>query len=63
MGGGRQEPGHVTEAVVSGHSPALLMFDVVEPVCSRGLDAYRRTWLEQFFPWHGRRRAGSIWST
>jgi ketosteroid isomerase-like protein len=41
------------EAVVSAHSPALLMFDVVGPVCVRGLDAYRRTWLEQFFPWHG----------
>jgi len=29
------------------------MFDVVEPVRLQGLDAYRRTWLEQFFAWHG----------
>lgn len=41
------------DAVVSRHSADLLMFDVVEPVRLQGLDAYRRTWLEQFFPWHG----------
>ena len=41
------------DAVLSGHSRELLMFDAVGPVRLRGLDAYRRTWVEQFFPWHG----------
>ena len=41
------------DAVVSRHSADLLMFDVVEPIRLQGLEAYRRTWLEQFFPWHG----------
>jgi ketosteroid isomerase-like protein len=41
------------DAVVSRHSADLLMFDVVEPARLQGLDAYRRSWLEQFFPWHG----------
>jgi ketosteroid isomerase-like protein len=40
------------DAVLSRHAPDLLMFDVVGPVRLQGLDAYRRTWLEQFFPWH-----------
>jgi ketosteroid isomerase-like protein len=41
------------DAVLTGHSPELLLFDVVGPVRLEGLDAYRRTWVEQFFPWHG----------
>jgi ketosteroid isomerase-like protein len=41
------------DAVLRRHAPELLMFDVVGPVRLRGLDAYRRTWIEQFFPWHG----------
>lgn len=41
------------EAVLRHHSPDLLMFDVVGPVRLQGLEAYRKTWLEQFFPWHG----------
>jgi len=41
------------DAVLSRHAPELLMFDVVGPVRLQGLDAYRRTWLDQFFPWHG----------
>lgn len=41
------------DAVLSGHSPDLLMFDVVGPVRLQGLNEYRRTWIEQFFPWHG----------
>jgi uncharacterized protein (TIGR02246 family) len=41
------------DAVLSHHSSDLLMFDVVGPIRLQGLDAYRRTWLEQFFPWHG----------
>lgn len=41
------------DAVSSRHSPDLLMFDVVKPVRLQGLDAYRRTWIDQVFPWHG----------
>jgi ketosteroid isomerase-like protein len=41
------------DAVLRRHAPNLLVFDVVGPVRLKGLDAYRRTWLEQFFPWHG----------
>jgi uncharacterized protein (TIGR02246 family) len=41
------------DAVLSHHASDLLMFDVVGPIRLQGLDAYRRTWLEQFFPWHG----------
>ena len=41
------------DSVVRRHAPELLMFDVVGPVRLQGLDAYRRTWIEQFFPWHG----------
>jgi ketosteroid isomerase-like protein len=40
-------------AVVRGHAGDILTFDVVGPVAERGLDAYRRGWVEQFFPWHG----------
>jgi ketosteroid isomerase-like protein len=41
------------DAVMRRHAPELLMFDVVGPVRLQGLDAYRRTWVEQFFLWHG----------
>jgi ketosteroid isomerase-like protein len=41
------------DAVLHRHSNDLLMFDVVGPLRVEGLEAYKRTWLEQFFPWHG----------
>jgi len=41
------------DAVLRRHAPELLMFDVVGPLRLQGLAAYRRTWVEQFFPWHG----------
>ena len=41
------------ESVLKAHAEDLLMFDVVGPVQLRGLAEYRRTWQEQFFPWHG----------
>ena len=41
------------EAVLNHHARDLIMFDVVGPIRLQGLDAYRRTWVEQFFPWHG----------
>ena len=41
------------DAVLDRHAPDLLMFDVVGPVRVRGLEEYRQTWVDQFFPWHG----------
>jgi ketosteroid isomerase-like protein len=41
------------DAVLRAHSNDLLMFDVVGPMRLEGLEEYKRTWLEQFFPWHG----------
>lgn len=41
------------DAVVRDHADDLLVFDVVGPTFARGLAAYRRAWVEQFFPWHG----------
>ena len=41
------------DAVLKHHASDLLMFDVVGPVRLQGLDDYRSTWIEQFFPWHG----------
>ena len=41
------------DGVVRDHADDILVFDVVGPVCERGLVAYRRGWVEQFFPWHG----------
>lgn len=41
------------DAVLSRHSQDVLVFDVIGPVRLQGLKEYRKTWLEQFFPWHG----------
>lgn len=41
------------DAVVRDHADDILVFDVVGPPRARGLAAYRRAWVEQFFPWHG----------
>ncbi|HVJ84937.1 MAG TPA: SgcJ/EcaC family oxidoreductase [Caulifigura sp.] len=41
------------DRVVSHHAPDLLMYDVVGPLRSQGIDAYRTSWTEQFFPWAG----------
>jgi ketosteroid isomerase-like protein len=41
------------DGVLRHHSRDLLMFDVVGPLTSRGLDSYRRAWADEFFPWHG----------
>jgi ketosteroid isomerase-like protein len=41
------------DVVLSRHSPDMLMFDVVSPARLQGQNDYRKTWLEQFFPWHG----------
>jgi uncharacterized protein (TIGR02246 family) len=39
-------------AVLSSHSPDVLMFDVPPPFQSKGIDAYRKTW-DLFFSWAG----------
>jgi ketosteroid isomerase-like protein len=41
------------DGVLRRHAEDLLMFDVIGPTQLRGLNAYRRSWVEQFFPWHG----------
>jgi len=41
------------DGVLQNHASHLLMFDVVGALESRGLDSYRRSWLDEFFPWHG----------
>lgn len=41
------------DGVIRHHASDMLMFDLVGPTELRGLDAYRKSWLEQFFPWHG----------
>jgi uncharacterized protein (TIGR02246 family) len=44
---------HDTDGVLRHHASDLLMFDVVGPTQINGLDAYKASWVEQFFPWHG----------
>jgi ketosteroid isomerase-like protein len=44
---------HEIDGVLACHSPDILMFDVVGPTKLCGLQAYRESWVEQFFPWHG----------
>jgi ketosteroid isomerase-like protein len=41
------------DGVLAHHAPGILMFDVVPPLLVRGLEAYRASWADQFFPWYG----------
>ncbi|QUH02808.1 nuclear transport factor 2 family protein [Saccharopolyspora erythraea] len=41
------------DGILAHHSPDLVFYDVPEPGRFRGLDAYRRSWGEEFFPWFG----------
>ncbi|MFD0488665.1 YybH family protein [Saccharopolyspora erythraea] len=41
------------DGILAHHSPDLVFYDVPEPVRFRGLEAYRRSWEEEFFPWFG----------
>lgn len=41
------------DGVTASHHPDLLYFDVVGPPKLDGIDEYRTSWLELFFPWHG----------
>lgn len=43
---------HDIDAVMRQHADDLLMFDVVGDERLQGLEAYRLSWTEQFFPWH-----------
>jgi ketosteroid isomerase-like protein len=44
------------DGVLRDHAPDILMFDVVEPRQIEGIDAYRSTWVDQFFPWNSTTR-------
>jgi ketosteroid isomerase-like protein len=39
--------------ILARHAEDLVLFDVPPPVLSRGLGAYRDSWLRQFYPWFG----------
>ena len=41
------------DGVLVSHAEDIVYFDVPPPVQSRGLDAYRRSWVDEFFPWFG----------
>jgi ketosteroid isomerase-like protein len=41
------------EGILAHHAEELVLFDVPPPVLSRGLRAYRDSWVKQFFPWFG----------
>jgi ketosteroid isomerase-like protein len=39
------------EGVLAHHAADMILYDVVPPLRSIGLEAYRRSWADQFFPW------------
>ncbi len=39
--------------ILAHRSNDILLFDVIEPVQSKGIDAYKQSWEQQFFPWYG----------
>ncbi|HEX3384798.1 MAG TPA: nuclear transport factor 2 family protein [Mucilaginibacter sp.] len=39
--------------ILADHSADILLFDVPEPFQSKGIDAYRISWEDVFFPWYG----------
>lgn len=41
------------EGILAHHSPDILLFDVPEPVQSKGIDAYRLSWEQVFYNWYG----------
>lgn len=38
--------------ILAHHSPNILLFDVVEPFQSKGIESYRASWEDVYFPWH-----------
>ncbi len=41
------------ERILPHHADDIVLFDVPPPVQSLGIDAYRRSWTDTFFPWFG----------
>ena len=41
------------DRVLARHTDDIVLFDVPPPVRSLGIDAYRRSWTDTFFPWFG----------
>ena len=41
------------EGILARHSSDILLFDVPEPVQSKGIDAYRLSWEQVFYNWYG----------
>jgi|SRR6185437_10628575 len=39
--------------ILAFHSINILLFDVPEPVQLKGIENYRKSWVEQFFSWYG----------
>jgi len=35
------------------HATDILLFDVPNPLQSKGIDAYKHSWKDVFFPWYG----------
>lgn len=47
------------DGILAHHSRDILLFDVVPPLQSKGIEAYRRSW-EVFFPWFKDRGAFEV---
>ena len=41
------------KGILAHHSNDVLLFDVIGPVQSKGIGAYKQSWEQQFFPWYG----------
>jgi uncharacterized protein (TIGR02246 family) len=41
------------ENILAHHSPDILLFDVPEPLQSKGIEAYRLSWEQVFYNWYG----------
>ncbi len=41
------------DGILVGHADHIVLFDVPGPVQSRGIEAYERSWRDQFFHWFG----------
>ena len=41
------------DGILAHHAPNVLLFDVVVPLQSVGIAAYRESWEKLFFPWYG----------
>ena len=41
------------DGVLANHAKDILMFDVVPPLQLKGIEAYKASWVDLFFPWYG----------